>query len=703
MRITSLRAENLLSFGQFELAFSSGLNILVGPNGVGKSNVLRLIGLVRAALQVATKHSPDAIDIARYVRLGEGARTGVLSLGVELTEPFEKSLIAGLLRALAVSSVKRDEVQTPAVDSPFEQELDAWARNSVTEAEVDSLLRGRLVLHVEAGPPATWAMAYEFDHQGETYHWGIAGVGLPTGWVASGPTVVTKSSSWGGQAPNLPASLMGPDQTQFTLNHLLPLPGRMTPWEIRSHPSGQRLLGVEELARALDLASQREQIGAVHVFDRILSDSLVITSNLRRPPRTVYDSGETGRPVRLEDAGDLPLELYRRMVSGDRKQRAAYRDVQSLFTRLTGQQVEMRADLIPATANHPAGFEPHMVDNLPQIKPTTVDTRSSHELHIEPLVLTGSGDVSIENAGAGLWEALVVCTAAVQVPGRVVLLDEPAVNLYPSWQRQLLTHLEQLDQVVLVTHSPYLVPARRVADLSTITRLYHEPAGTAASRLADANVPDEWRDRWRQFFVLSADARAALLAQGVILLEGDTELGVFGAWFADPAATGDSASTPDSLNYLLLVVGSDSAFGAYVSYLNAVHVPWAIICDGPVLSPKYKTPLLNQLQQANVNLSDHPDVDAPFANWKSFWVDHGVFTTADQFGGVANDKDKSGEIEAFLQRADGDLWRQIQAQFGKSKIRAGLAFAERVNLSAHPDQQREVADIWSAIKRRLDG
>jgi len=43
MRIKNLSIENFTLFGQTNFAFSSGLNIIVGENGTGKSHLLRLL------------------------------------------------------------------------------------------------------------------------------------------------------------------------------------------------------------------------------------------------------------------------------------------------------------------------------------------------------------------------------------------------------------------------------------------------------------------------------------------------------------------------------------------------------------------------------------------------------------------------------------------------------------------------------------
>jgi len=67
--------------------------------------------------------------------------------------------------------------------------------------------------------------------------------------------------------------------------------------------------------------------------------------------------------------------------------------------------------------------------------------------------------VSIEFAGAGAWEALVLAYVLGRQTSSFVFLDEPAVALHPNLQRKLMDHLQGLSaQVVVVTHSPFLFP-----------------------------------------------------------------------------------------------------------------------------------------------------------------------------------------------------------------------------------------------------
>jgi hypothetical protein len=119
------------------------------------------------------------------------------------------------------------------------------------------------------------------------------------------------------------------------------------------------------------------------------------------------------------------------------------------------------------------------------------------------------------------------------------------------------------------------------------------------------------------------------------------------------------------------------------------------------LSPKREVSLLEQLRGAGLTL-DPPDNDAPFGDWKAFWERQGVFTVADQFGGLTDkDRNKNGEIEAFFDRIDAALWQETKDNYPKSKTRAGYAFAEMVHLNNYPDHLAELRRLWAAIREHV--
>jgi hypothetical protein len=111
----------------------------------------------------------------RFVRL-DGPRRGRLRLGVRFTEPDERALLLLCVRALAAQSAEASG--SPPSISPS-QWLARYQRTAdhiercLSEADISSLFEGSLVLDLDAQQPARWALAYEFEHRGQTLHLGL--------------------------------------------------------------------------------------------------------------------------------------------------------------------------------------------------------------------------------------------------------------------------------------------------------------------------------------------------------------------------------------------------------------------------------------------------------------------------------------------------------------------------------------------------
>ena len=113
-----------------------------------------------------------------------------------------------------------------------------------------------------------------------------------------------------------------------------------------------------------------------------------------------------------------------------------------------------------------------------------------------------------------------------------MILDEPALNLHPTWQHILRASFRTFPgQLILVTHSAELVPMSDERGLASIVRLESASSATRAHRLP-ANTDPQTAAKIARVFTLSADARALIFARGAVLLEGETELGALPGWFA---------------------------------------------------------------------------------------------------------------------------------------------------------------------------
>ena len=274
-------------------------------------------------------------------------------------------------------------------------------------------------------------------------------------------------------------------------------------------------------------------------------------------------------------------------------------------------------------------------------------------------------------------------------PGRITVLDEPAVNLEPTVQRRLVSQVRGPGQYLVITHSADLVPFDEPDDLKRIVRLAPGASGTHI-RQPDYDDPGS-REQFRQLQLIQpAEIRSLLFAQAAVLCEGQTEPGALPRWWNNARTAG----LPDlgAANVSFVAVDGHNGYRAYIKFLDGYGIPWAIISDGPALRKGRK------LSQDMEKLGHWPDAPEPgddqdFAQWRSFWECAGVFTLATRFG---DDGTKLGEFEELLRQVDHELLGKAMTETGGSKPRAGAYFA-----SAHPELPDPVRDLFQKIAEYL--
>jgi hypothetical protein len=148
----------------------------------------------------------------------------------------------------------------------------------------------------------------------------------------------------------------------------------------------------------------------------VLRRGLVMTDNRRLPLRRRFSYEDIWEPGELRDGADTAAELYR-LKTGDAKAREHFIGVQETYRSLTGRVLDVRA----RRASAGDGQEPGMV--------------------IEPVAVTATGELPVEFCGAGAQEAVLLSVLLSDRTGRVLVLDELAVNLEPTAQRRPLRNL----------------------------------------------------------------------------------------------------------------------------------------------------------------------------------------------------------------------------------------------------------------------
>ncbi len=231
------------------------------------------------------------------------------------------------------------------------------------------------------------------------------------------------------------------------------------------------------------------------------------------------------------------------------------------------------------------------------------------------------------------------------------------------------------NQFFLVTHSPFLVPPETITKVS---RFFWQQGKTASVRLNAAQLDDQQMGALEKELRRSSDVRSMLFSSAVILFEGETELGALPVWFEK-----QFGYSLESRVVALYSAGGEQGFQTYVRFLNQFHIPWALICDGPIIANDTGGGLAHQLRKAGV--PKIPDVQAlSFEERCKELKPLGIFTLA---------SDEDGEFEALpIIKAHQEEAKRL---FGRSKVRQGRYIAEMYDC---PD---EVKDLLQQLAEYL--
>ncbi|MFE2426991.1 TOPRIM nucleotidyl transferase/hydrolase domain-containing protein [Streptomyces sp. NPDC059373] len=641
MRISRITAQGFLSFAELSMDMGQGLTVVTGPNAAGKSNLCQVLSVVSAFLG---RHlDPEQRDLLfLYEQAGHhGAPAFTLTVSFELDQQWEQDLVTDFVKAsyISVAALKHDGM------GPSTEALEHAAETSITTDKVTALFHGTLRLDFDSRRHTGWSCAWEFNYGEDTFHVQLEGPwaeqlrpGVAQGWKTVAMEQVTEDP-----APELvefPAFLDGLEQpVAFSVPTL-------------NDASCPRPVSMTALAQAVQL-TERHSVPFLAVLGKIWAAGVSVTVNRRLPARRHFSLDELRGALDLSDGSRVSAELYR-LKNGARDQREGFRRAQKMFHTITGARLEVQAS--PETDG----------------------------MAIDVVIDTGHGERRAEFSGAGLQEAVLLAVLTAGGPGRIIVLDEPAVQMHPTMQRRIATAALRDVQALLITHSADLVSVATPADLKRIVRLAPGTDGATTVRRTSASTASHLAG-WIQNLA-AADTRALLFARAVILCEGASETGALGQWWNTATQLG-----PEAANVPLLDVGGQNNFGGYINYLTAFGIPWAVIADGPAL--RDNSALAKQLAKQRLRPPNPPDDANDFTAWTNYWKSAGVFTLADQFG---DDGSKAGELEAYLRRLDPQIFDQAQRDT-TSKPRVGALFATRYPHGTPP----EVAALYKNVATHL--
>ncbi|MCL4544778.1 MAG: AAA family ATPase [Chloroflexi bacterium] len=701
MKATVLHIENLLGFDDFTLDIKDGVQFLIGPNGGGKTSIVRAVDLVRKALDSIGSFSPQLRTIAETVLRGfaaarhvsEPQRPSSVSLTVDFDRPDERQLFTAFIHAAVHTTL----LQSTGHEG-WKQLLSSW----VEQQKLTPLFQGTIVLH-HAGPPhLPWEIRYDFCHNSQEYSWdllqqNITARGNNTG--GSHGYLPLSQAVFGSSTP--PSLLPAPPSSlpSFTLDMLCPQQGTAPAIAVGSQGYDERLEPFRRLNEVLGI-SQRALSGRsvtlAGILCWLLNDGLII---LGEQPRGLGPGGapvrqagwhspeELAAPLYGHEPWQLPARLFR-LKNGTAEQRCRFKSIQQTFEQLAPRRsCDVTFEMFPLTNPAATGAGQEIA--------ASGNPSSPPAAHITVVVKRTDGpsppELPIEFHGSGTWEALILAEI-LKAPGKLVILDEPALSLHPTWQRVFRNRLrptgnqntQPSSQFLVITHSAHLLPLKNKDDLARLVRIENE-SGSIHPHCLPANLLDDGKvAKLTKELSSSTDAVASLFARHVVLLEGDTELGLFPTWF-EKAAEAKKLSTPEALDLAFYAVNGYKNFGNFVTLLHALKIPWVIISDGAALNITGGTSIFHQVRDAGVNSSAlegflqcaSPGMSPElFDRARALGEQLGIFTHAS--GWQTGRQNNNESLEATLERvAPGKLTAASEA-VGGSKVRQGRWIAENV-------------------------
>lgn len=606
MHVRSLSLRNFLSFGDEvqKIEFAS-LNTIVGPNGVGKTNMLRAFDLIHELLR------NRRIELEPYYYNGQLGGNLEVRLEVELDETEIQALTDFLICSASLPQ------GVYGLQNENSQKVETLRNKAVFGGGIKfAPLFSSVSLRIsgpwqEANPPDV-----EFLVRGKEREFSIARSGAIRGEHGSiGQLTLPQAILETLREKNQPvkeyldmkSQILDPPtfNTDDIFDIVVNIVDRNIPTAIviegfqssaaesalGSRPEFRRLRG---FMRERGYRSVEGYLSLFALIQIIFSSSIIRVESPRASSDAYLDPiflESTAPPIYLLTGTRLPLVLFRLKNSSRPKDMRRFKEVLKQFEALMpGRELDVSIKTVRARGN--GRSELVAVPQQPGLTAIPVggsDThlvgvRSQEVEEIQYLVTIQENaqnlGVPIQLAAAGTFETILLVTAVFAQDGATVLLDEPALNLHPVIQKHLSEALQlsaagNHNQLILITHSPYLVDGRQ---LNTTWRVDREKNGTTL--LSVGHYLDQLENRETERTNLrmgNPELRALLFARGVVFVEGPSDKIVI------EEIDRQSGSTLEVSEWSVVALGSKDNLPSYARIGKALRLPLLAVVDRDAL------------------------------------------------------------------------------------------------------------------------
>jgi len=579
MRITNLHVENFLTFNSLDLKFQKNPTIFIGPNGSGKTNIIRILEFVDSTLwnrnlvpqsvgyfKITLKlvlSKKELNLIKQYLQLIMLIHeTQLLPSLVKLSKEEKKRIIKNIIDLKGEFFNVNDNITI---------EIEGY-NESVTSRKI------QLYWNNEDRP-------YTLTENNELLIFNAVNIGsvnlkdlLPlinSEEIPDPKTLLQRyEQNYNRQNPNSTASFYKIVLLGFPLEDFSDYFPYIGAWfngeeleEVASKFGNLYESFNREIKSRKFIRINGREISLFHIIATIFSSALIVLKN----PRKKLSSG-------------VPLIEEETSSPNANSQISPFNNVSNKNLQESSPSIQTYGEddvgkILFELKNNRDGYKKYKkieeefskLDHNNNLLVWIDDTKNIH-LGVE---LNGSNKIiPIEYFSSGEIELIDILTAVIGNSEKVIILDEPAQNMHPQMQQRLanlfnkeIIGRDNQNQIIIITHSPQFV---QPFNLDQVIRL-SKPNGdfTLVHHIEDL-LQDKDKGHIRKWLVRSPQLRNALFSDLVVLCEGYDEEFVLNYYLNDIA---------EDKEVSIVNVEGQGGFNSFKEILEDLEIPYILYHD----------------------------------------------------------------------------------------------------------------------------
>jgi ABC-type Mn2+/Zn2+ transport system ATPase subunit len=598
LKIKSIKASGFLSFENIELGnLNENINFIVGPNGAGKTNFTKLMGFIKMAIS-KPYNFPHSVEIQNYLK--KDYHQIKLDVDTEIILSDKEIEYVSMVTAMLFFN---------NIISSNPNNYYLSLKNVITFFEFfwkEKFKKGKLILEYDDVSKNS-KIFYKFTNE-ETIVLDIANNLLITGYNEeyyeenknhfSSKTDDEKIflmlqifdndiGVWSQQDVKYP--LLSENLNQF---------GKHNNLKEESDKISKTVKFLENSLIKYDQSSfpvGTNQVSISTIFMWIFENSIVTLDNFRCPSKNILSIKEINGMQNFDSNN-----LYSYLLQLKINKIDDYNEVKETFKKLSnGKGFDVRvaeikefsndANIFPLPMPKPQTWDAQINQNINRVDVSIIDHKLELQLYFKDN--PDSEEYPFEFSPAGYYEILTLSAIIAGINNKVIILDEPAQNLYPTLQHKLLLEIDKYskdnkNQFFIITHSPDLV---KIDEKSNIFIFKQKNNVTFINKFEPNELSQinffKYEELKRLFFV-----------KGVILVEGFSEEILMNRLIRNPVffenAIKNASNKEDSENTVSLgdieivnIEGVNSLMN-FICLTYRLNLPYIAMIDDDIFDPE---------------------------------------------------------------------------------------------------------------------